>query len=165
MTYVIDNSSPDLVADPTDGRFDNAVSRVDVVIGAATFTMFPSEVCGNCGSVFGLFNDFTGGGGYWDQYEMYSRYSTQAGNFLLRLRLFDQGAQPSSAMNSDQLSSIPPNPLDFNGDRLGQLSGSVAGGPSLEFQLTSISAVPIPAAVWLLGSALVATGITRRSTR
>lgn len=163
VTYIFDDSSHDLVTDTTDGRYQNLISRVDVIIDTAILTLFPMQICGNCHSMINLFNDFTGGGGFWDQYAIEAAYSTGGSNYLLRLRLFNASMTPSLAMTSDQLLAIPPNPLAFSGDRFGSLSAGLAGGPSLEFQLSSMSAVPVPAAAWLLGSALGVLGWVRLS--
>lgn len=162
VTYTFDSTSPDLAAvDPTAGLYHGAITSAHVRIGNDGFSMFPQMVCGNCGSTIAIQNDFTGGGGFWDRFDVTPRYSFGGSNYQVFISLFSASQSPTNGTTSDQLPLLPPDPANFL-DNFGRVSSGVVGPPSLTFRPLEMAVVPLPAGLTLLSSALGVMGWLRR---
>ena len=75
---------------------------------------------------------------------------------------------PFDLWDSDALPSFAPNPPDFSeiSQTLGQIQGQFNGqNVFVNIDLETVSVVPVPAAIWLFGAALVGLlGFSKRKT-
>ena len=160
--WLVDPFTADDDPDPTRGQYVHAgTPAFQINIGSSVFQANSTTIQ--------ILDDHTLGLGTIDAYDVLgegSRVSTVDGFTIKQMQVTLRDTQlPLDALSSDALPAGAPDPAAF--DQFGQVQGQLIGDYNnedffLNFEIARVSAVPIPAAAWLFGTALaVFAGISR----
>lgn len=170
LTFYFDTAVADsLPTDPTNGRYENAITWWSARIGDQAFAStgelnYVIQSFGNVIAVTnnGLIPNYASAVG--DAYQV-GTSAFMPGEITVHgsVSLRNSGYPPTNPLSTDELIAGPVE-TDIWGNRDLALSfwDPQAGGRTIFGIATSSAVVPIPAAVWLFGSALGLMGVMRR---
>ncbi len=167
--WLVETTTADSSAsDPSRGSYSHSGSPAfQINIGSSIFQANSTTIQ--------ILNDYSAGIGTLDAYDVLANGETSNIADLSRLNMqitLRDRQEPFDVFSSDALPSFAPNPADF--DQVGQVQGQLSGMlldksffMNLEIDsvatIDDISAVPVPAAAWLFGTALIGfVGYSRR---
>jgi hypothetical protein len=165
--WLVETTTADTNADTSRGIYPHAgTPSFQINIGTSTFQTNTSNIQ--------ILDNFVAGIGTLDAYDVLANGETSniAGLINLNMQITFRDTQvPFDVFSDDSLPSFAPNLADF--DQVNQAQAQLSGlfGDSIFFMnleidsvsIDSVSAVPVPAAVWLFGTALIGlVGFSKR---
>jgi hypothetical protein len=158
LRYSFDTTTPAVSITANEAEYSWAITAVELLVGTTSYSWSGAQL--NSSNIL-LRDDHPNGSTFEELYYAAASMSTDpfiTYQFVLALSSSSTPA-PTEAMNGVQLGAVPPDPTAFMGrgfslSAIYSDSSHTIGLGDLRGEVTSLNAVPLPAAAWLLATGL-----------